>query len=69
MIVLTGLVNRFGDEALAGFSIGAAMIAMVGANIGAGQLDRAHQIDWTGSISAAAIAGVISTSTALWPGA
>ena len=84
VILLTGLVARFGEEALAGlaiasrlefllipivFGIGAAMIAMVGANIGAGNLDRAHRIGWTGGLAAAAIAGAIGTATALWPDA
>lgn len=50
------------------FGIGAAMIAMVGANMGAGQLARAHCIGWTGGL-AAAIACAIGTATALWPGA
>ncbi len=82
VIMLAGLVSRFGDGALAGFGIaarlefllipivfgiGAAMIAMVGANMGAGQLARAHRIGWTGGLAAAAIAGAIGTATALWP--
>lgn len=84
VVLLTALVSRFGEAALAGlaiasrlefllipiiFGIGAAMIAMVGANMGAGQLARAHRIGWTGGLAAAAIAGAIGTATALWPGA
>ena len=84
VVLLTALVSRFGEAALAGlaiasrlefllipiiFGIGAAMIAMVGANMGAGQLARAHCIGWTGGLAAAAIAGAIGTATALWPGA
>jgi Na+-driven multidrug efflux pump len=84
VILLTGLVSRYGDAALAGFGIGArlefvlipivfgigaALIAMVGANIGAGQVTRAHRIAWTGGAAAAAIAGAIGTVTAVWPGA
>jgi Na+-driven multidrug efflux pump len=80
--MLTGLVSRFGDGALAGFGIasrlefllipvifgiGAALIAMVGANIGAGRMERAHRIGWTGGLAAALIAGAIGTVTALWP--
>ncbi|MBC8241518.1 MAG: MATE family efflux transporter [Alphaproteobacteria bacterium] len=84
VIMLAGLVSGFGDAALAGFGIaarlefllipivfgiGAAMIAMVGANMGAGQLARAHRIGWTGGLAAAVIAGAIGSATALWPGA
>ena len=65
VILLAGLVSRFGDAALAGFGIGTALIAMVGANIGAGRLARAHRIGWTGG--AALVAGAIGTATALWP--
>ncbi len=82
VILLTGLVSRYGDAALAGFGIGArlefvlipivfgigaALIAMVGANIGAGQLTRAHRIGWTGGAAATMIAGAIGTAMALWP--
>ncbi len=82
VILLTGLVSRFGDAAIAGFGIaarlefliipivfgiGAALIAMVGANIGAGRMSRAHRIGWTGGAAAAAIAGAIGTATAVWP--
>lgn len=82
VILLTGLVSRFGDAALAGFGIaarlefllipiifgiGAALIAMVGANIGAGRIARAHRIGWTGGLAAATVAGIIGTATAIWP--
>jgi Na+-driven multidrug efflux pump len=82
VIILTGLISRFGDAALAGFGIasrlefllipiifgiGAALIAMVGANIGGGQLARAHRIAWTGGFAAALIAGAIGIVTSLWP--
>ncbi len=82
VILLTGLVSRYGDAALAGFGIGArlefvlipivfgigaALIAMVGANIGAGQLTRAHRIGWTGGAAATMIAGTIGSAMALWP--
>ncbi len=84
VVLLTGLVSRYGDAALAGFGIGArlefvlipivfgigaALIAMVGANIGAGQLTRAHRIGWTGGAAATVIAGAIGTATAVWPDA
>ncbi len=82
VVLLTGLISRFGDEALAGFGvasrlefllipivfgIGAAMTAMVGTNMGAGQVDRAHRIGWIGGGAAALLAGAIGTATALWP--
>ena len=82
VILLTGLVSRYGDAALAGFGIGArlefvlipivfgigaALIAMVGANIGAGQLTRAHRIGWTGGATATVIAGAIGIASAVWP--
>jgi putative MATE family efflux protein len=82
VILLTGLVSRFGDAALAGFGIGsrlefllipvvfgigAALIAMVGTNIGAGQIARAHRIGWIGAAAAAGITGAIGTVAALWP--
>ena len=74
VILLTGMVSRYGDAVLAGFGIGArlefvlipivfgigaALIAMVGANVGAGRMTRAHRIGWTGGIAAAVISGAI----------
>ena len=82
IIVMTGLVGRFGPGALAGyglgarleflmipviFGIGAAMTAMVGANIGAGRTDRALRVAWTGSGAAAVIVGGIGLLLAVFP--
>lgn len=82
IIMMTGLVGRFGAGALAGyglgarleflmipviFGIGAAMTAMVGANIGAGRTDRALRVAWTGSGAAAAIVGGIGLLLAVFP--
>ncbi|MDE0943761.1 MAG: MATE family efflux transporter [Alphaproteobacteria bacterium] len=82
VMLLTGLVTGFGAAALAGFGIatrlefllipiifgiGASLIGMVGANIGAGQTSRAERIGWTGGLAAAIIAGGIGTATAIWP--
>ena len=82
IIMMTGLVGRFGEGALAGyglgarlefmmipviFGIGAAMTAMVGANIGAGRTDRALQVAWTGSCAAAGIVGGIGLLLAVFP--
>lgn len=82
IIMMTGLVSRFGEAALAGyglgarleflmipviFGIGAAMTAMVGANIGAGQTARALRVAWTGAGAAAMIVGSIGLLLALFP--
>lgn len=82
IVVMVGLVGRFGEAALAGyglgtrleflmipivFGIGAAMTAMVGANIGAGQRRRALAIAWTGAFGAAAIVGGIGIVFAVFP--
>jgi len=81
-VVMVGLVGRFGESALAGyglgarleflmipiaFGIGAAMTAMVGANIGAQQRERALTVAWRGSFSAAAIVGGIGLVFAAFP--
>ena len=82
IIMMTGLVGRFGAGALAGyglgarleflmipvvFGIGVAMTAMVGANIGAGRTDRALRVAWTGSGAAAIIVGSIGLLLAVFP--
>lgn len=82
VVVMTGLVGRFGPDALAGyglgarfeflmmpiiFGIGAAMTAMVGANIGAGQHRRALAIGWTGSLGTAVIVGGMGALAAVFP--
>lgn len=82
IVLMVGLVGRHGEDALAGyglgarleflmipviFGIGAAMTAMVGANIGAGATDRALRVAWTGSIAAALIVGSIGAVLALAP--
>lgn len=82
IVVMVGLVGRFGAPALAGyglgarleflmmpiiFGIGAAMTAMVGANAGAGRRDRALSIAWTGSVGAAVIVGALGLFFAAFP--
>lgn len=82
IVLMVAMVGRYGEAALAGyglgarleflmipviFGIGAAMTAMVGANIGAGNKDRALQIAWTGSLAAAAIVGSIGLLLAVFP--
>ncbi|HYI04916.1 MAG TPA: MATE family efflux transporter [Reyranella sp.] len=49
------------------FGIGAPLVAMVGANIGAGQLQRAVRIALTGGALAFVIAEALGLAAALWP--
>lgn len=82
IVLMVGAVGRYGADALAGyglgarleflmipivFGIGAAMTAMVGANIGAGQTARAMKVAWTGSMAAALIVGAIGAVVAIAP--
>ena len=81
--VTTGFVGVHGVAALAGygigarleylqipivFGLGATLVAMIGTNVGAGQLDRARQIAWTGGLFAAAVSGSIGLTVAIAPG-
>ena len=78
----TGFVGAHGVVALAGygigtrleylqipivFGLGATLVAMVGTNVGAGQLERARRIALTGGIFAGAICGGIGVIVALAP--
>lgn len=82
ILIMVALVGRFGPDALAGyglgtrleflmipvtFGIGAAMTAMVGANIGAGARARALRIGLGGSFAAAGAVGAITITLAIWP--
>ena len=85
LATLTGFVAALGAAQLAGFGVavrleyllyplafglGAGVIAMVGTNIGAGNLKRAERIAWTAAALAAGITGCIGvfgvTSPATW---
>ena len=82
ILVFTGLVARFGTEALAGYGIGArlefllipiafavgvASVPMVGMAIGAGDVPRARRVAWTaGGLSAIAL-GIVGLAFAIWP--
>lgn len=82
--VTTGFVGVHGAAALAGygigarleylqipivFGLGATLVAMVGTNVGAGQLERARRIAWTGGLFAAGVCGAIGAVVTVAPGA
>lgn len=81
IIFLAGIVSKFGVAQLAGFGvaariefllipivfgIGAAMLSLVGASMGSGNVARAHKVGWTGGLFAALFAGLIGSATAIW---
>lgn len=80
--VTTGFVGVHGAAAIAGygigarleylqipivFGLGATLVAMVGTNVGAGQLERARRIAWSGGLFAAAVCGAIGLTVAVAP--
>ena len=82
VVLLTGFVGSFGTFALAGYGVGArleylqiplvfgfgsALVAMVGTNVGAGNLARAERIAWVGAALAAGVTGAIGLVVALAP--
>ncbi len=82
VVLVTGAVGRFGTDALAGygiasrldylliplmFGLGAAILTMVGTNVGAGQPARARRIAWTGSLTAFLFTGIIGLAAAFFP--
>jgi MATE family, multidrug efflux pump len=81
-LILTRLVSSYGTETLAGFGIGTRLefllipvafgigvtcVSMVGMAIGAGNVDRARRVAWTGGFYAATLVGIIGIIVALWP--
>lgn len=83
ILVLTGLVARFGPQALAGygigvrlefllipiaFSVGIASIPMVGTAMGSDNVPRARRIAWTAGGLAALALGVIGLGVIAGPG-
>jgi len=81
-VIVTGFVGRYGTAALAGygvgvrlellqvplvFSIGQAMLPMVGTHVGAGLVARAKHIAWTGAAIAGAVSLAIGITVALVP--
>ena len=84
ILILTRLVSQFGTEALAGygigtrlefllipitFAIGVACVPMVGVALGAGLVQRARQVAWTGGALAAIIIGAVGALVAAYPNA
>jgi putative MATE family efflux protein len=82
VVLVTGAVGVFGVEALAGygtasrldylmiplmFGLGTALVTMVGTNVGAGQVERARRIAWTGAIFAALVLEAIGLFVAFVP--
>ena len=82
VLIVTGLIGRQGDAAIAGygigsrleymlipisFGVGAALTALVGTNIGARQHARARRLAWTGALMAGAVATAIGAVVAIWP--
>lgn len=81
-MAVTGLVGGFGAAALAGygvgarlellqvpfvFAIGAALVAMVSANIGAGNAARARRVAWVGAALGATLTGTVGLVVAVYP--
>jgi putative MATE family efflux protein len=82
VVFITGLVGPFGTAALAGFGMGArleylqiplvfgmgsALVAMVGTNVGAGQIARAERVAWTGAGIAAGVTASLGLLAAVFP--
>ncbi|MGH7417934.1 MAG: MATE family efflux transporter, partial [Candidatus Rokuibacteriota bacterium] len=80
--VMVGAIGRFGTPALAGygaatrlemvqvpviFGFGSALVAMVGTNVGAGQVSRARRVAWLGTLIGAVIGGGIGMLGAVFP--
>jgi len=80
--LVTGLVGRFGADAVAGygvasrldyllipllFSVGTASLTMVGTNIGARQFRRARRIAWTAALIGAGLTEAIGVAAAVFP--
>ena len=83
VVLVTGVVGRFGVEALAGygmasrldyllipllFGLGTAVVTMVGTNLGAGNLERARRVAWAGALISVGFCEAIGATAALAPG-
>ena len=82
VVVLSGVIGGFGAAAVAGygigarlemlqisivFGIGAALVPMVGMNVGAGRIARARRITFLGALLAGALSGLVGTVFAVMP--
>jgi MATE family, multidrug efflux pump len=82
VVLVTSLVSQLGEAALAGFGIGArlefilvpivfgfgaAMISLVGINVGARQINRAQNVGWIGGGMSFFVCGVIGGFVAIFP--
>jgi putative MATE family efflux protein len=80
--IATGLVGRFGPEAIAGygtgsrleyllvplvFGLGGPLVAMVATNLGAGQRERALRTAWIGAFIAAGLTETVGLLAAAFP--
>lgn len=82
VVFVTAAVGKFGIDALAGygiasrldylqipviFGIGTAMVTLVGLNIGAGQIERARRVAWSGAALAFGFSAVVGIGATVWP--
>lgn len=82
VVLTTGLVGRFGGDAIAGyglasrldyvlipllFALGTACVTMVGINVGAGKRERARTIGWTAAGISALVTLAIGLTAAILP--
>jgi len=82
IVILTHIVAGFGTEALAGygigtrlefllvpftFAVGVSCVPLVGMALGAGQIERARRVAWTGAFLSAGVVGVLGILFALAP--
>jgi putative MATE family efflux protein len=78
----TSMLAHFGTEVLAGYGIGArlefmltsiafatgvASVPMVGMAVGAGRIDRARRVAWTGAVFSAVGVGIVGLLVAIFP--
>lgn len=81
-VLIAAAVSRFGGQALAAygvasrvdyllntllFGLGSAMVATIGAQVGAGRNDRARQLAWAGAALAASVTGLVGLILCLFP--
>ena len=82
VLIATALIARHGADALAGyglgarlemimvplvFAVGTALTTMVGANVGAGSIERARRVAWTGGLLATAATGLVGLTVWIAP--